>query len=105
MLCQLGRTPGLFRALTFESHHVSRPAQACVAANTKIETNQAFDGVIERFSWSVAQFNPCGQPRDGPFEETSGGGRTKRVRAPGQGAGKRWRHSGAARWAEPGIWR
>jgi len=30
----------------------------------------------------ATQFNPCEQLRDGPFEETSGGGRTKRVRAP-----------------------
>jgi len=70
-------------------------------------TNQLFDGVIERFFWSVATpFNPSEQPCDGPFEETSGSGRTKRVRgAPTQDAGKSWRHCGAARWAEPGIWR
>src|SRR5450631_938816 len=83
MLCQLGRTPGLFRALTFESHHVSRQAQACAAANTKIEPTRRLMESLSDFPGPVAtQFNPCEQPRDGPFEETSGGGRTKRVRAP-----------------------
>jgi hypothetical protein len=56
--------------LTFESHHVSQQAQAGVAANTKIEPTRRL----------TEQFNPSEQPRDGHLEETSGGGRTKRVR-------------------------
>jgi hypothetical protein len=46
MLCQLGRSSGLFRALTFESHHVSQQAQT-VSQPTPKSNHQ--DGVIERF--------------------------------------------------------
>src|ERR1700682_4867276 len=61
MLCQLGRTPGLFRALTFESHHVSRQAQACVAANMKIEpTRRLMESLSDFFGPLPLNSTPAG---------------------------------------------
>jgi hypothetical protein len=62
-----------------------------VAASTKIEPTRRLMESLTDFFWSVAtRFNPSEQPRDRLFEETSGGGRTKRVRGstPNHNVGK-----------------
>jgi hypothetical protein len=101
MLCQLGRTSGLFRALTFESHHVSRQAQTCVAANTKIQpTKRLMESLSDFFGPLPLNSTPAGsramslsrkpqvvgeQNESGPPPESKTPGRTGVI--PGQPAG------------------
>jgi hypothetical protein len=79
----------------------------CRNKHKPCRNNQPFDGVIERFFGRLPLHStpPSNRATGLSRKPQMVGEQNESVGPPIKTPGKSWRHSGAARWAEPGIWR